>query len=118
MVGAGTFLNPLLKIITTVVVLAAVYFFLVRPILDTTEDISSGFNESLNKGLSQAAKAQRQAKQAEQQAQEQGDQSFSIQASGLTLKQAEKIQNCVEKAGQDTSALQACGELANRLADQ
>ena len=118
MVGAGTFLNPLLKVVTTVAILAAIYFFMVRPILDTTEDISSGITHSVNKGLSQAAKAQRQAEQAEQQAQEQGDQSFSIQASGLTLKQAEKIQNCVEKAGQDTSALQACGELANRLANQ
>ena len=111
MVGAGTFLNPLLKVVTTIAILAAVYFFLVRPILDTTEEVAGGFN----KNIGQATKL---ARQAEHQAQQQGDQSFSIQASGLTLKQAEKIQNCVEKAGQDTSALQACGELANRLADQ
>ena len=118
MVGAGTFLNPLLKVVTTIAILAAVYFFLVRPILDTTEDISGQINNSVNRGLDQAAKAQRQAHLAEKQAQQQGDQSFSIQASGLTLKQAQKIQNCVQNAGQDTAALQACGELANRLANQ
>ena len=40
MIGAGTFINPLLKIITTVAILAAVYFFFVKPALDTTEEIS------------------------------------------------------------------------------
>src|SRR5215216_6375249 len=109
MVGAGTFLNPLLKVVTTVVILAAIYFFMVRPILDTTEDISGGITHSVNKGLNQAAKAQKQAQQA-------GAQSFEIQASGLSLKQANRIQQCVQNAGQDVNALQACGELANKLA--
>jgi F0F1-type ATP synthase membrane subunit b/b' len=118
MVGAGTFLNPLLKVVTTVAILAAVYFFLVRPILDTTENISGGVLNSVNQGLSQAAKAQRQAKQAEKQAQRQGAQSFEIQAGGLSLKQAQRIQRCVHDAGQDVDALQACGERANRLASQ
>jgi F0F1-type ATP synthase membrane subunit b/b' len=118
MVGAGTFLNPLLKVVTTIAILAAVYFFLVRPILDTTEDISGGVLNSVNKGLSQAAKAQRQARQAEKQAQQQGAQSFEIQASGLSLKQAQRIQQCVHSAGQDVDALQACGQLANKLAGQ
>jgi F0F1-type ATP synthase membrane subunit b/b' len=118
MVGAGTFLNPLLKVVTTIAILAAVYFFLVRPILDTTEDISGGITHSVNKGLNQAAKAQKQAEQAEQQAQQQGAQSFQIQASGLSLKQANRIQQCVQSAGQDVNALQACGELANKLASQ
>ena len=46
MIGAGTFINPIIKIVTTVVILGAVYLFFVKPALDTTEDISESFNTS------------------------------------------------------------------------
>ena len=39
MLGASTIINPLIKIITTVVVLGAVYLFIVKPTLDTTNDV-------------------------------------------------------------------------------
>ena len=38
MLGAGTVINPIIKIITTIVILAASYFFIVRPVLDTTDN--------------------------------------------------------------------------------
>jgi hypothetical protein len=43
MLGAGTVINPIIKIITTVVILGAVYLFIVKPALDTTNDV---FNQS------------------------------------------------------------------------
>ena len=43
MLGAGTVINPLLKIVTTVAVLAAVYFFIVKPIVDTTNNAFDQF---------------------------------------------------------------------------
>lgn len=39
MLGAGTVINPIIKIITTVVILGAVYLFIVKPTLDTTNTI-------------------------------------------------------------------------------
>ena len=39
MIGAGTIINPIVKIVTTVVILGAVYLFIVRPVLDTTENV-------------------------------------------------------------------------------
>jgi hypothetical protein len=36
-IGAGTIINPIIKIVTTVAILAAAYLFIVKPILDTTE---------------------------------------------------------------------------------
>jgi hypothetical protein len=39
MLGAGTVINPIIKIITTVVILGAVYLFIVKPTLDTTNDV-------------------------------------------------------------------------------
>jgi hypothetical protein len=37
MLGAGTVINPIIKIVTVVAILAATYFFIVKPVLDTTE---------------------------------------------------------------------------------
>jgi hypothetical protein len=39
MLGAGTVINPIIKIVTTVVILGAVYLFIVKPTLDTTNDL-------------------------------------------------------------------------------
>ncbi len=48
MVGAGTVINPLIKIITTVVILGAVYLFIVKPALDTTNSAFDTFSDSFN----------------------------------------------------------------------
>jgi hypothetical protein len=37
MLGAGTVINPIVKIVTVVAILAAAYVFIVKPILDTAE---------------------------------------------------------------------------------
>jgi hypothetical protein len=37
MLGAGTVINPIIKIVTVVAILAATYVFIVKPVLDTTE---------------------------------------------------------------------------------
>jgi hypothetical protein len=50
MLGAGTIINPIIKIVTTVVILGAVYLFIVKPTLDTTNNVVGqsldSFNES------------------------------------------------------------------------
>jgi hypothetical protein len=46
MLGAGTIINPIIKIVTTVAVLAAAYFFIVKPVLDTTEESFNTFDNA------------------------------------------------------------------------
>jgi hypothetical protein len=46
MLGAGTVINPIIKVITTVAILAAVYFFIVKPALDTTNNAFDSFSDS------------------------------------------------------------------------
>lgn len=41
MIGAGTVINPIIKVVTTIAILGAVYLFFVKPALDTTEQISN-----------------------------------------------------------------------------
>jgi hypothetical protein len=48
MLGAGTVINPIIKIVTTVVILAAAYLFIVKPVLDTTEKSFDTFGESFD----------------------------------------------------------------------
>ena len=46
MLGAATVINPIIKIVTTVAVLAAVYVFIIKPVLDTTEASFDAFDNA------------------------------------------------------------------------
>jgi hypothetical protein len=48
MLGADSFVSALLRVVTTVAILAAVYFFIVKPVLDTTESVSHDINRAVN----------------------------------------------------------------------
>ena len=48
MLGAGTVINPIIKIVTTVAILAAVYFFIVKPTLDTTNTAFESVTDSFD----------------------------------------------------------------------
>jgi hypothetical protein len=110
-IGAATFINPLLKVVTTVAILAAVYFLILRPILDTTNDtIDRAFEESaaIQKSVEQDVR------RAQKQAQQQGVESFEIEAQGTSLKEAGRLLHCVRQAGDDVAKIQACNEIVAR----
>jgi len=95
MLGAGTVINPIIKIITTVAILGAVYLFIVKPALDTTENITNsvtGSFDSFDDAFQQAEDA------------------------GVTIpepssqKAQNKLLDCVQSAGQNTDKLQRCAE--------
>ena len=48
MLGAGTVINPIIKIVTTVAILAAAYFFIVKPTLDTTNTAFESVTDSFD----------------------------------------------------------------------
>jgi len=98
MIGAGTFINPLLKIVTTVAILAAVYLFIVKPILDTTEnaidrsfDSFQGFQEPFNDLPAQIQNAVDQARQ-----------------DADTQRQVNRLQRCIENALPNQNRVQRC----------
>ena len=47
----GSVTSGIVRLLVTVGILAAVYFFIVKPVLDTTETISSETNESIQKSF-------------------------------------------------------------------
>lgn len=120
MVGAGTIINPLLKVVTTVAILAAVYFFIVKPSLETTEKISSGINSSIDESINdtneQVERALRRstngaAGDAQRQIQE------AIRESGAAISQgggeaaitdANRLLECIQAANGDVNQMAAC----------
>jgi hypothetical protein len=92
MIGAGTFINPLIKIITVVAILAAVYLFFVKPALDTSEDISNTVNENVGRAFDQANRASENA------------------FNNPEIERAQKLGQCVTKAGGDVDRINKCHE--------
>jgi hypothetical protein len=108
LLGAGTFINPLLKIVTVVAVLAATYFFILEPVLDTAED-----------EIDRAANRQEQAFRESEQRSRQMDLQFSRSqatsyAQGLRAgsqpwhEAADEVLSCVRDAGDDPARMERC----------
>lgn len=53
----GTLITAVVRVLVVVGTLAAVYYFLLRPVLDTTEKVTSGINGNIQKTLEDANQA-------------------------------------------------------------
>ena len=127
MLGADTFLSALLRIVGTVAVLAAVYFFIIKPILHTTEKVTHDVNHSVNQSFRQSQAQQRQARRQTQHAIRQANRSVrqaGIQAQKATVRvskavhgqaslsglpnHAQKVIRCLQNANGDVTKLEKC----------
>jgi hypothetical protein len=88
----------LIGLLVTVGILAAVYFFIVKPATDTANNAIDSFSEPLKQAEEQAAAAQQQLKQ---------DSRTGQPGAQIDL---DKLQRCVQKAHQDVNRLQRCAE--------
>ncbi|HEY5976302.1 MAG TPA: hypothetical protein VIT85_00480 [Solirubrobacterales bacterium] len=102
--------SGLIRLAVTVGILAAAYFFIVKPVLDTTETISSEANDSIQKSFESSGfdeidvtlekanrQVERQLNQALRQSKQQGD--------------LAKLRRCMERATGNVQRVQRC---ANR----
>jgi len=111
MLGAGTVINPIIKIVTTVVILAAVGIFIVRPVLDTTDKAINSVNDQINDAQHQA-----------QQSSDDFDLNFartraqgyvnSLQSSWPSA--ARLVKACIAKA-ETTTQMQHCASIGQRV---
>jgi hypothetical protein len=91
--------NRLIGLLVTVGVLAAIYFFAIKPVLDTTND---AFDRAFDAGDNITQSLQ-------QTFDESGINPEKIRVSGST-KQAEKLLACVQRVQPNTAKMQACAE--------
>ena len=104
MIGAGTIISPIIKIVTTVAILAAVYFFIVKPTLDTTESITNNAFESLDIPAAVAPNVQDSIREAQKL------QNKAQKASSAQINEASKLLDCITDASGDVDKITACNE--------
>jgi Tfp pilus assembly protein PilO len=106
----GNVTAGIIRLLVTVGILAAVYFFVVKPALDTTENISREVNENVRKGFEQPTnvtninktindvnrQVQREIKKSLRASKQQGD--------------ADKLIRCIQRANQNVNRIQRCSE--------
>lgn len=109
MIGAGTVINPILKIVTTIAILAAVSIFIVKPILDTTDEAS-------NAALEQSERITQQAEDRSRQVQLNVARGIALDAARSARiagdrERARRIVACVREADDDVEAMDFCRAL-------
>jgi hypothetical protein len=96
--------QPLLKSITVAAILGATYLFIVRPVLDTTEEVSSNFNDSIGQSLDSTNQQIDKALQ-----QSGATQTVEIpQSSQDSLKEANRLLDCIQRANGNVDKIQRC----------
>jgi predicted PurR-regulated permease PerM len=105
----GNVTAGIIRLLVTVGIIAAVGFFLVKPALETTRDISRETNQSIQNGFQNTGvnDISGQIKDVNRQVQRE------IRRSLRTSKQqgdAGKLINCIQRANQDVNKIQRCSE--------
>ncbi len=115
MLGADTAISGIIRLITTVGILAAVYFLIVKPVLNTTESV-------VHNATHQANHQRRQIERSQQQAELKGDRqrALSYAQSSLAGSQpwyaaAAMLRHCVKAAGDDRRKMHACANAGQHL---
>jgi predicted PurR-regulated permease PerM len=105
----GNVTAGIIRLLVTVGILAAVYFFIVKPTLSTTEKISNEVNVNVQKGFEQSdlsdinktiddvnRRVQREIKKSLRASKQQGD--------------ADRLIRCIQRAHHDVAKIQHCSE--------
>lgn len=100
----GTLTSSVLRLAVTAGTLALIYFFAIKPVLDTTEEVSRSFNTT-NQSADIQRSIQRSIDQANRQVQRAVNQSFR-QTNTSTGQQ--RLLLCVQRAQGDVNRIQAC----------
>lgn len=88
----------LVSLLVTVGILAAVYFFIIKPASDTASHAIDSISQPLQQAERQAAQAQQQLKQ-----------NTKNGSPGAQI-DLNRLQRCVQKAHQDVNRLQRCAQ--------
>lgn len=105
MIGAGTVINPIIKVLTTVAILGAAYLFIIKP--------------ALNAGTEQFEKSQQAAEQRSRQVSldvaRSRLSSYSTSLSSTWPAAAREVRACAQRAGEDADRLDRCVNVSQRL---
>jgi hypothetical protein len=112
MIGAGTVINPIIKVVTVVAILAAVGIFIVKPVLDTTNKVIDETSKSIHDASQQSQQALHDSNVSSAKAQA-SSYAQSLQSSWPAA--AREVRGCLQKAGEDLGELNRCVTFAQRV---
>ena len=98
----------MIKIVTTVAILAAAYFFIVKPILDTTEKAIDSVSPVFESIDALPNDVQRQVQQSVREAER--VQRQQARASEQQIRQADRLISCIQRAEGDVGAITTCNK--------
>jgi hypothetical protein len=110
----GNLSSGVIRLVVTVGILAAVGFFIVRPVLDTTEKLGREANESFEKSFNGFGKngagiddVSKEIREVDEQVQRQIRQSFHV-AKVHGVSDPKKLVRCIQRAAGDVHRIQRC----------
>ena len=116
MLGAETVIGPIIRVVVTVAILAAVGIFIVKPILDTTEKVSHDVNESVRNSIQDSIHdTQQQTSNADSLGDQLATQSYASALQGQWPAAARQVKSCLSHATSPNEVHQ-CRTLGERLA--
>jgi len=102
----GNLTAGIIRLLVTVGILAAVYFFVVRPVLDTTEKVSHEVNVNVQQSLKEAHIG-KTIEDVNRQVQREIKKSLRHAPSHSA---ADKLLRCIQRAHQDVHRIERCNE--------
>jgi len=115
MIGAGTIINPILKVVTTVAILGAAYIFIVKPVLDTTENITDDVSRQTQQALKNSSAA---SDEFDLNFAKDRSESFANSLGGTWPAAAREVRNCVRAADSSVREMERCDEMGQELVSQ
>jgi F0F1-type ATP synthase membrane subunit b/b' len=112
----GNLTSGVIRLAVTVGILAAVYFFIVKPILHTTEKTVESTNKQIENSFNQAsvdtkgieAKVNRTIEEVNKQVQTQVERSFHTAKVHGGQGHQEKLLHCIQRANQNVHRIERC----------
>lgn len=99
----GTLVTGLVRILVVIATLAAAYYFILRPILDTTEKVSGGISGSIQQTIDEANNAFERADVPPR-----GQQVMTTKIKRVPPSRIPQLERCVTRSGADIGSINRC----------
>ncbi|HXF31239.1 MAG TPA: hypothetical protein VN522_06930 [Solirubrobacterales bacterium] len=114
----GNLSSGIIRLAVTVGILAAVYFFIVKPVLHTTENTVNSTNHTIEKSFRQTgidtksieANVNKTIEEVNNQVQVQVEHSFHVAKAQGGAAKTEKLLHCIQRAHQNVHRIERCSK--------
>lgn len=103
----GTLLTAVVRIAVLAASLALIYYFVIRPVLETTESVSSGINNNIQRSLDQANEA---FSESNMNFSSQKQQKVTTNIKNVPTDKLPRLTRCISNAGADLNRISRCAQ--------